>query len=127
MFTAAVIGVLGCGTPAKLPVAAGIGVKPVLPPQESALIPIVNVVTAKGWQSEAMPKPADGLTVRAFARGLDHSTMALRASQRRRARRRDERATATRRRQGNQGIFLQVLSDESGWCCAQRQSHHAAA
>jgi glucose/arabinose dehydrogenase len=72
MFTALMIGVMGCGTPAKLPVSAGTGVKPVLRPQESALIPIVNVVTAKGWQSQATPTAADGLTVRAFARGLDH-------------------------------------------------------
>jgi glucose/arabinose dehydrogenase len=64
--------VASCGTPAKLPVSAGTGVKPVLPPQESALIPIVNVVTAKGWHSAAAPTAADGLTVRAFARGLDH-------------------------------------------------------
>src|SRR4026209_2084367 len=62
----------GCGTPAKLPWSAGTGVKPVLRPQESALIPIVNVVTAKGWQSEATPTAAGGLPVRAFARGLDH-------------------------------------------------------
>ena len=34
-------------------------------------IPVVNS-TAKGWRSEATPTPADGLTVRAFARGLDH-------------------------------------------------------
>jgi glucose/arabinose dehydrogenase len=72
MFTALMIVVVGCGTPAKLPVSAGVGVKPVLRPQESALIPIVNVVTAKGWRSEATPTAADGLTVRAFARGLDH-------------------------------------------------------
>jgi glucose/arabinose dehydrogenase len=72
MFAALLIGVAGCGTHAKLPVAAGTGVKPALPPQEDALIPVVNVVTAKGWRSEATPTAANGLTVRAFARGLDH-------------------------------------------------------
>jgi glucose/arabinose dehydrogenase len=66
------IAAVACGTPAKLPVSAGIGVKPVLPPQEDALIPIVNVVTAKSWRADATPTVADGLTVRAFARGLDH-------------------------------------------------------
>jgi glucose/arabinose dehydrogenase len=71
-YAALLIGAVACGTPAKLPVSAGTGVKPVLPPQENALIPIVNVVTAKGWRSEATPAAADGLTVRAFARGLDH-------------------------------------------------------
>jgi glucose/arabinose dehydrogenase len=64
--------VTACATSAKLPVSAGTGVRPELPPQEHALIPIVNVVTAKGWRSEATPTAAAGLTVRAFARGLDH-------------------------------------------------------
>ncbi len=43
-----------------------------LPTQEHALIPIVNVVTAKRWPAETAPTAADGLTVHAFARGLDH-------------------------------------------------------
>ena len=61
-----------CGTPARLPVSAGIGPHPVLPPPEKALIPIVNVVTRKGWPPDAAPTAAEGLAVRAFARGLDH-------------------------------------------------------
>jgi glucose/arabinose dehydrogenase len=48
------------------------GAHPVLPPPEQALIPIVNVATAKGWAPDATPIAADGLAVRAFARGLDH-------------------------------------------------------
>jgi glucose/arabinose dehydrogenase len=36
------------------------------------VIPVINVVTAKGWPDEAMPVAGDGLTVRPFARGLDH-------------------------------------------------------
>lgn len=43
-----------------------------LPTPEHALIPIVNVVSAKPWRAEATPRAADGLTVHAFARGLDH-------------------------------------------------------
>ena len=62
----------GCATAAKLPVAAGIGVHPVLPPPEEALIPVINVVSAKGWAPDATPTAAPELTVRAFARGLDH-------------------------------------------------------
>ena len=61
-----------CGTPARLPVDAGTGVRPVLPAPEHALIPVVNVVKAKPWRPEALPTAAAGLTVRAFARGLDH-------------------------------------------------------
>jgi len=63
---------LACGTPARLPVSAGMGIHPVLPPEEHALIPIVNVVTRTGWSPDAAPTPAEGLAVRAFARGLDH-------------------------------------------------------
>jgi glucose/arabinose dehydrogenase len=68
----AAIAATACGTPARLPVAAGTGVRPVLPTPEHALIPIVNVVAAKPWRPDATPTPADGLTVQAFARGLDH-------------------------------------------------------
>ena len=68
----AFLALTGCGTPARLPVAAGTGLHPILPPPESALIPIVNVVKAKGWPAGATPVAADGLTVHAFARGLDH-------------------------------------------------------
>ena len=61
-----------CGTSAKLPVVAGMGLHPILPPPESALVPVVNVVKAKGWQANATPVAADGLTVTAFASGLHH-------------------------------------------------------
>jgi glucose/arabinose dehydrogenase len=61
-----------CGSAARLPVAAGTGFHPVLPPPEKALIPVVNVVKAKRWSGDAMPRAADGLSVNAFARGLDH-------------------------------------------------------
>ena len=66
------LAVAGCGTAARLPVAAGTGFHPVLPPPEQALIPVVNVVKAKRWAADATPVAADGLTVHAFARGLDH-------------------------------------------------------
>lgn len=64
--------VAGCGSPARVPVSAGSGVHPVLPPPKESLIPVINVVTAKGWTDDATPVAADGLSVRAFARGLDH-------------------------------------------------------
>ena len=34
--------------------------------------PTVNVAPARGWAKGAMPKPAKGFAVNAFARGLDH-------------------------------------------------------
>src|SRR5512143_4322068 len=69
---AAFIIVTACGSPARLPVKAGMGVAPVLPPPKTALIPLVNVVAAKGWRTGEKPRAAKGLTVNAFATGLDH-------------------------------------------------------
>jgi glucose/arabinose dehydrogenase len=69
MFVAAV---LACGTPAKLPVEAGMGVSPELPRPEKSLIPLVNVVDAKGWRTGEKPEASAGLQVNAFAAGLEH-------------------------------------------------------
>jgi glucose/arabinose dehydrogenase len=62
----------GCGSAARLPVSAGMGPRPVLPPPDKSLIPLVHVVTAKGWAADATPTAAEGTAVTAFARGLDH-------------------------------------------------------
>ena len=65
--------VLGaCGSPATLPVSAGMGPHPELPAPKKSLIPTVNVASAKGWRGDAKPTPASGLGVNAFATGLDH-------------------------------------------------------
>ncbi|HMA21189.1 MAG TPA: sorbosone dehydrogenase family protein [Gemmatimonadaceae bacterium] len=69
---AALIVITACGSPARLPVTAGMGVAPVLPPPKTALIPLVNVVDAKGWRTGEKPRAAKGLNVNAFATGLDH-------------------------------------------------------
>lgn len=61
-----------CGSSARLPVAAGTGPNPALPPPRTSIIPLVNVVTAKGWAPNATPVAAGGMRVTAFARGLDH-------------------------------------------------------
>ena len=61
-----------CGTAARLPVTAGTGPSPALPPPSTSLIPLVHVVTAKGWPSGAHPTAAEGTSVVAFAQGLDH-------------------------------------------------------
>ena len=66
------ISTAACGARAKLDVIDGTGPNPVLPPPNGSLIPTVNVVTAKGWGPEDGPAAADGSSVIAFARGLDH-------------------------------------------------------
>jgi glucose/arabinose dehydrogenase len=61
-----------CGTAARLPVTAGMGPSPALPPTSTSLIPLVKVVTAKGWPAGDRPVAAAGTSVVAFAQGLDH-------------------------------------------------------
>jgi glucose/arabinose dehydrogenase len=48
------------------------GPAPVLPPPEKSLIPVVNIAPAAGWPEGQKPKAADGMSVNAFATGLDH-------------------------------------------------------
>jgi len=62
----------GCGARATLPVSAGIGPDPTLPPPDPSLIPTVHVAPASGWPVNAHPTAAPGLHVQAFARDLDH-------------------------------------------------------
>jgi glucose/arabinose dehydrogenase len=69
---AATLLLAACGDTANLPVTAGIGANPQLPPPDSALIPTVNVAPAKPWPENTQPSAAQGTTVKAFAAGLDH-------------------------------------------------------
>ncbi len=64
--------VAACGGASPRPVMAGTGPNPELPPPRSAPIPVINVVTAKGWSEGAKPVAAPGTAVAAFARELDH-------------------------------------------------------
>ena len=66
------VAIIGCGSSARLPVSAGIGPTPTLPSPEKSLIPVVNVVDAKGWAPNQTPVAAEGTTVNAFATGLNH-------------------------------------------------------
>ncbi|WP_308368104.1 MULTISPECIES: sorbosone dehydrogenase family protein [unclassified Microbulbifer] len=61
-----------CSEMARLPVSAGTGPNPVLPPPRESLIPTVNIAPAKGWPGGAKPYSATGTAVVAFAWGLDH-------------------------------------------------------
>ncbi|HET6942605.1 MAG TPA: sorbosone dehydrogenase family protein [Sphingomicrobium sp.] len=62
----------GCAGPARLPLEAGTGPNPQLPPPEHALVPSIKVAKATGWPAGLVPTPAPGLRVTAFAEGLDH-------------------------------------------------------
>ena len=68
----ALLAAAGCASSARLPVAAGMGVNPVLPPPSTSLIPMVHIAEATGWPEGRHPVPAQGTVVTAFARGLDH-------------------------------------------------------
>ena len=61
-----------CGEVARLPISAGIGTRPTLPPPNQTLIPTVNIAPATPWPNGVMPTPAAGTRVAAFASGLAH-------------------------------------------------------
>jgi glucose/arabinose dehydrogenase len=62
----------GCGDKATLPVSAGIGPHPILPPPHPTRIPTLKFARAIGWPAGATPTAAPGLAVRAYATDLVH-------------------------------------------------------
>jgi glucose/arabinose dehydrogenase len=68
----AVSALAACGDMSRVPEAEQIGAQPRLPPPQSSLIPTVKVAPAVGWPQGAAPKAASGLSVAAYAAGLDH-------------------------------------------------------
>jgi len=62
----------GCGDTATLPADAGVGERPEIPEPVRSTLPTVHIAKAKGWTNGATPRAAEGLSVRAFADGLDH-------------------------------------------------------
>jgi glucose/arabinose dehydrogenase len=61
-----------CGEMATQPLAAGTGPRPTLPAPQVTLIPTVNIAPARGWPPGVTPQAAPGMSVAAFASGLDH-------------------------------------------------------
>jgi glucose/arabinose dehydrogenase len=62
-----------CNEPSDTAVAEQtFGPSPTLPPPQSSLIPTINVAPATGWPPRGKPTAANGMTVNAFATGLDH-------------------------------------------------------
>ena len=65
-------GLAACGHEAQLTVSEGTGPSPKLPPPSTSLFPTMNTAKADKWPAGAMPTPAAGLAVNAYASGLDH-------------------------------------------------------
>ena len=61
-----------CAPPSKYSINDSYGAQPVLPEPQTSLLPTVNIAPAKGWPAGAMPTPAAGLKVQAFAGNLAH-------------------------------------------------------
>jgi len=61
-----------CGEMATLPVSAGSGPRPTLPPPVQTSMPTVNIAPAIGWPVGRKPASASGTRVAEFAGGLDH-------------------------------------------------------
>jgi len=72
VLAATLLTLAACGEMARLPVAAGTGAQPTLPPPNETLIPTVNIAPARGWAPGTTPHAAEGMRVTAFASGLDH-------------------------------------------------------
>ncbi len=64
--------VAACGERATLPLEAGTGPNPALPPPNATLLPTINVAPATHWDAGVTPTPASGLRVAALAQGLEH-------------------------------------------------------
>jgi glucose/arabinose dehydrogenase len=69
---AGVLSLYACGERATLPVEAGMGPHPELPPPNPGPLPTVNVAPATFWPAGKTPVAAPGLSVTALAQGLDH-------------------------------------------------------
>ena len=66
------IALAGCGHVADLPVEAASGSTPQIAEPAENLLPTFDVAPATGWPRGLAPVPAQGLSVTAFARGLEH-------------------------------------------------------
>jgi glucose/arabinose dehydrogenase len=64
--------VSGCKDEKPLPEQARFGPDPTLPAPVHATVPTVNTARAVGWPQGGKPSAAEGLSVAAFARDLDH-------------------------------------------------------
>ena len=69
---AGALALAGCMESSQVAHEQSVGPQPQLPSPRKTLVPTVHIAPAKGWPSGRMPTPAAGLSVSAFATGLDH-------------------------------------------------------
>jgi len=62
----------GCGDSSDLPAQQSQGPNPTLPEPNKTILPTVHIAKAERWKQGEKPTPAAGLSVTAFASGLDH-------------------------------------------------------
>ena len=65
-------GITACGDQASLPLLAGFGPNPTLPPPTHTLFPTINIARAKGWAAGEAPTAAPGFSVSLFADAFEH-------------------------------------------------------
>ncbi|MBC7787972.1 MAG: sorbosone dehydrogenase family protein, partial [Methylophilaceae bacterium] len=70
--TLALLSFSACSQEAKLPISAGMGPNPTLPPPYQSIFPTLNIAPAIGWPVDGKPEAATGTTVAPFMRNLDH-------------------------------------------------------
>src|ERR1700736_4476006 len=71
-FVALALPLAACNEQATLDSGQDFGPSPTLVGQKHSLIPTINVAKATSWPASATPVAAAGLTVNAYANGLDH-------------------------------------------------------
>lgn len=67
-----IVSISACSSMESLPVEAGMGPAPALPPPDRSLVPTVHIAPAVGWRDGGKPVAAASLAVQAFAANLDH-------------------------------------------------------
>lgn len=72
VLSASLLSLSACTENAQLPIMAGMGPNPTLPPPHSSLLPTLNIAPALGWPIDGKPTAATGTSVAAYKRNLNH-------------------------------------------------------
>jgi glucose/arabinose dehydrogenase len=72
LISACALPIAACGDSSKISEQSTVGSSPTLPEPNSTLLPTVKIADAKGWPAGQTPIAAQGLSVAAFAKDLQH-------------------------------------------------------